>query len=64
MGLKYITSIGVNKFEFKDGITSISIAELMVNNFVPSDYNKELTVLIEVSRDNEKAEEDTGNDEQ
>lgn len=61
MGVKYSVSVGVNKFEFKDGITSIGIAELLVNNFVPGEFNKELTVLIAVEKaDNEtqKNEED------
>lgn len=55
MGVKYSVSVGVNKFEFKDGITSIGIAELLVNNFVPGEFNKELTVLIAVEKaDNKK----------
>ena len=61
MGVKYSVSVGVNKFEFKDGMTSIGIAELLVNNFVPGEFNKELTVLIAVEKaDNEtqKNEED------
>lgn len=58
MGVKYNVSVGVDNFEFKDGITSIGIAELLVNNFVPSKYNKELTVLITVKKTDDEAEED------
>lgn len=60
MGVKYSVSVGVNKFEFKDGTTSIGIAELLVNSFVPSEYHKELTVLIEV----EKADDETQENEE
>lgn len=57
MGVKYSVSVGVNKFEFKDGITSISLAELLVNNFVPGEYNKELTVLIAVKKADDETQE-------
>lgn len=57
MGVKYSVSVGVNKFEFKDGITSIGIAELLVNNFVPSEFNKELTVLIAVKKVDDETQE-------
>ena len=57
MGVKFSVSVGVNKFEFKDGITSIGIAELLVNNFVPGEYNKELTVLIAVKKADDETQE-------
>ena len=60
MGVKYIVSVGVDDFEFKDGMTSVGIAELLVNNFVPSKYNKKLTVLIAVKKDEAEEDKDAG----
>ena len=62
MGVKYRVQIGMNNFEFKDGTTSIGIAELLVNNFVPTKYNEDLTVLIAVKADDEEEEEDDRRD--
>lgn len=62
MKVKYTVSVGVDNFEFEDGMTSIGIAELLVNNFVPGKHNKELTVLIAVKKD--EAEEETEDDDE
>lgn len=60
MKVKYTVSVGVDNFEFEDGMTSIGIAELLVNNFVPGKYNKKLTVLITVKKDEAEEDEDAG----
>ncbi len=64
MGVKYTVSVGVDNFEFKNGVTAIGIAELLANNFVPSKYNKELTVLITVKKTDDEAEEETEDDDE
>ena len=63
MGINYNVSIGVNTFDFKDGATAIGISELLVNHFVPSEYNTDLTILIAVEKDDE-AEEETEKDDE
>ena len=62
--VKYTVSVGGYNFEFKDGMTSIGVAELLVNKFVPSKYNKELTVLITVKKTDDEAEEETEDDDE
>lgn len=62
MGLKYRVSIGLNNFEFKDGMTSLGIAELLANNFVPEEYNKGLAVKITIEKSNAETEEETKDD--
>lgn len=52
--MKYIVYLGIDKYGFKDGSTAVSFAELAVNNFIPSEHNKELKPLIEIK--NEKTE--------
>lgn len=52
--MKYIVYLGIDKYGFKDGTTAVSFAELAMNNFIPSEYNKELKPLIEIK--NEKTE--------
>lgn len=58
MGVKYNVSVGVDNFEFQDGITSIGIAELLVNNFVPTKYTTDLTVVVTVKKTDDEVEED------
>lgn len=58
MALKYRVSIGTNKFEFADGMTAMGVAELLVNNFVPGTYSKELTALVEVMSKREDTDDD------
>lgn len=60
MKVKYTVSVGGYNFEFKDGMTSIGIAELLVNNFVPTKYitNTDLTVVVTVKKTDDEAEED------
>ena len=50
--MKYIVSLGINKFRFDNGTTAVSFAELAANNFIPSDYNKELKPLISIETTN------------
>lgn len=53
--MKYIVYLGIDKYGFKDGTTAVSFAELAMNNFIPSEYNKELKPLISI--ENEKKTE-------
>lgn len=53
--MKYIVNFGIDKFEFKDGSTAVAFAELAVNNFIPSEYNKELKPLISIENDGRNA---------
>ena len=46
--MKYIVSLGVEKFEFEDGSTAMSFAELAIKNFKPTEYNKELKPYITI----------------
>lgn len=62
MRVNYNVSVGLNHFEFRDGTTALGIAELLVSNFVPTQYNEELTVLIAVKADDEEEEEDDRED--
>ena len=49
--MKYIVSIGVNKFEFDDGTTALGFAELATKYFAPTEYVKSMKPLIVVERD-------------
>lgn len=46
--MKYIVSLGIEKFEFEDGSTAMGFAELASKNFVPTEYNKELKPYITI----------------
>lgn len=52
--MKYIVSLGIQKFEFSDGGTATGFAELAMNNFVPTEYNKELKPLISIEKEKKK----------
>lgn len=49
--MKYIVSLGILKFEFKDGNTAMSFAELAQKNFVPTEYNTELKPYVMITDD-------------
>lgn len=51
--MKYSVNFGIDKFEFDDGSTAISFAELAVKHFTPSEYNKELKPTITIKGDEE-----------
>lgn len=59
--MKYIVSLGIQKFEFSDGGTATGFAELAINNFVPTEYNKELKPLISIENE-KKNDNNTNND--
>ena len=44
--MKYVVSLGLNKFKFDDGTTALNFAELAQNHFIPSEYNSQLTPCI------------------
>ena len=52
--MKYIVSFGVDKFEFKDGTTAINFAEIAVEHFKPSEYNKKLKPYIYMEDEEEE----------
>ena len=58
--MKYIVYLGIDKYGFKDGTTAVSFAELAMNNFIPSEYNKELKPLISIE-DEKKNDTETNN---
>ena len=55
--MKYIVSLGIEKFEFEDGNTALAFAELAEKNFVPTEYNKALRPYITITEGNGGDEE-------
>lgn len=55
--MKYIVSLGIHKFEFEDGTTALSFAELAVKNFQPTEYSTAMKPLISIVEDGEGEEE-------
>lgn len=50
--MKYVVRVGYKKFEFEDSITAMTFAELAQANVVPSEYDNNNEVSIEL--ENEK----------
>ena len=46
--MKYTVSLGMEKFTFDDGTTAMNFAELALEHFTPTEYNKTVRPLIEV----------------
>ena len=59
--MKYIVSLGIDKFEIPDGSTAIGFVELAMKYFVPTEYNKELRPLIGIENE-KKNDNKTNND--
>lgn len=51
--MKYIVSLGIQKFTFDDGSTAINFSELAMKHFTPTEYNKELKPLIAIDEEGE-----------
>ena len=54
--MKYIVSLGIQKFTFDDGTTANNFVELAITHFTPTEYNKELKPLIAVRKEGEDDE--------
>lgn len=51
--MKYVVSLGIQKFTFDDGSTAIGFAELAMTHFTPTEYNTKLIPLISIEEEGE-----------
>lgn len=51
--MKYVVSLGLNKFKFDDASTAISFVEMAANYFVPTEYYNKLNAYISIEDDEE-----------
>lgn len=48
MKIKYIVSIGYNKFEFEDGVAALDFARLAKKTYMTDKYDREIEITIEI----------------
>ena len=46
--MKYIVSIGYNKFEFKDGVVALDFARTAKKTYTKERYDRDIEVTIEI----------------
>lgn len=54
--MKYVVSLGIQKFTFEDGSTAMGFAELAKTHFTQTEYNSKLNAVISIEEDEEDAD--------
>lgn len=54
--MKYVVSLGIQKFTFEDGSTAMGFAELAKTHFTPTEYNSKVNALVSIKEDDEDAD--------
>ena len=56
--MKYIVTLGIDKFEIPDGATALNFAELAKKYFIPTQYNKKLDPLVSIEDESEDEDDE------
>lgn len=54
--MKYVVSLGIQKFTFEDGSTAMGFAELAKTHFTPTEYNSKVNALVSIKEEDEDAD--------
>lgn len=49
--MKYVVNVGIKKFTFKDALTAVAFAERAKQHFTPTEYDRDISVEIELVND-------------
>lgn len=54
--MKYVVSLGLNKFKFDNGATAMGFAELAAKYFTPTEYTSKIMPYITIDEEEEDDE--------